>query len=151
MRFKRFQDSANVCETCRLVKYSNHVFFLLIWKFTLLWSSKMLWNFTEIKKFILFLWNWVLFLGIQIVANTPVFIILENLMYLDEYLHNKTGQPSQCGATLITSVSFTYKLVFYVHNVGEKNATKICQKKIQSPKIFIQLGKAFCCFVFIEK
>ena len=28
-------------------------------------------------------------------------------------------QPNQCGATLITFVSFTYKLVFYIHNVGK--------------------------------
>ena len=42
---------------------------------------------------------------------------------------NKMRQLIQCGATPNTSVSFTSKLAFYAHNLGEKNAKK-------NPKIF---------------
>ena len=37
---------------------------------------------------------------------------------------NKIEQPNQCGATLITSISFTSKLAFYIHNFAEEKISK---------------------------
>ena len=65
---------------------------------------------------------------------------------------NTIGQPNQYGATPITSVSFTSKLAFYIHNIVEKNA-----KKLKVPIYFINMAigsnrlEAFRSFVFIEK
>ena len=42
------------------------------------------------------------------------------------------GLLNHCGATPITSVSFTSKLAFYIHKHCKKKDTK----KIQSPKVF---------------
>ena len=35
---------------------------------------------------------------------------------------SKIGQPNLCVATLITSVSFTSKLEFFIHNFGKKKS-----------------------------
>ena len=69
---------------------------------------------------------------------------------------NKMGQPHQCGATLTTPVSFTYKLAFYIHNVGKNSCKKKSQRNSKSQD-FQKFGhkfprlNAFYCFIFIEK
>ena len=41
---------------------------------------------------------------------------------------NKIGLQNQCGATLITSVIFTSKILFYIANVSEQFAKKKTSK-----------------------
>ena len=36
--------------------------------------------------------------------------------------NSKIGRPNQCGATLIASVSYTSKIEFYIHKLGEKKS-----------------------------
>ena len=51
----------------------------------------------------------------------------------------RAAESWHCDATLIKSVGITYKLAFYIHNVGKKIEKNEC-KKDQSLKIFKHLG-----------
>ena len=65
---------------------------------------------------------------------------------------NKVRLSNQCGAALITSVSFTSNLAFHIHNIGEKNFAKNFKSlKIKKKVIGFPWLKAFCWFVFIKK